>query len=409
MNPDIYYYNPTCELAVANGSENYQAKALLKRFERDLDIIPAFIARSEDITLVYQMPSNQFIDDLNKAGIEISGLTLLEDSLNDASFAAVPKGILHPWGWSPAVHKLLGPLKASCSKEFHASPVSTWRPVHKELYSRIQSVKIVSSIVTKNEFTWMPRFEDLPRVCKNHDEIIDLQHKWSRIVVKSPFSSSGRGLQVLRHNEYNDSNRQVISGFFNQEGYVIAEPWFDKLLDLSFQFFSYGNGDIEFKGVTTFLTDKSGKYNGSYIEELPGKLPQRLKQFIDEHIGMVKDILISELKQSLYSTEYYSWLGVDAIVYNTINNTYLFHPCLEINCRYTMGAVTLALRNHLADGSGGVFRIIYRKDKSVLDFFKEMKIRYPLSMNNRKIEKGFLPLTEATNDSLFGAYIIISD
>ncbi len=277
MNPDVYYYNPTCEIAVANGSENYQPKALLRKFEYDLDIIPAFIGRPEDITLVHQLPSNQFIDKLKKAGIEIAGLKVLEESLNNASFVDIPKGFLYPWGWSPAVHKLLGPLKASCCKAFRESPVSQWRPVHRELYSRMQSVKVFTSIVSQNGFSWMPRLEELPLICKDHSEIIELQRKWGRIVVKSPFSSSGRGLNVLRPGEYDRTSRQIISGFFNKQDIVIAEPWYNKLLDISFQFFSNGKGSIDFKGVTTFFTVKSGKYAGSFIEEIPLNLPQRLK------------------------------------------------------------------------------------------------------------------------------------
>ncbi len=409
MNPDIYYFNPTCEIAVANGSENYQPKAILRKFEYDLDIIPAFIAKTNDITLVYQVPSNQFIDNLKKAGIGISDLKVLDKGLNDASFINVPKGFLYPWGWSPAVHKLLGPLKASCSEEFIDSPVSQWCSVHRELYSRLQSVKVLTSIITKNGFSWMPDAEDLPRICKDHSKVIDLQRKWGRVAVKSPFSSSGRGLQILRHNEYNMSNRQVISGFLNQQGYVIAEPWYNKLLDISFQFFSNGKGSIECKGVTSFFTDKAGKYAGSFIEEMPLNFPQNLKRFISEHTAIVKELIRDALEKSPYSVDYYGWIGVDSMICKTMNNEFLFHPCIEINCRYTMGAVALTLRKHLADGSGGTFRIVFRKDKSVMEFFKEMGTRYPLCMNNGKIKRGFLPLTQPTNDSLFGSYIIVSD
>jgi hypothetical protein len=409
MNPDIYYYNPTCELAVANGSENFQAKALLCKFEYDLDILPAFFALPNDITLVHKSPSAQFTDKLKKAGIEISLLKLSDECLSDISFVNSPKGFLCPWGWSPAVHKLLAPLKASCSKAFKNSVVSQWQPIHRELYSRKQGVELLESIVAKTGCSWMPQIEDLPQFCDSQDEIINLQRRWGRVVVKSIWSSSGRGLQILRPGEYNQTNSQVISGFLNQQGFVIAEPWHKKLLDISFQFFSHGNGNIEFKGVTSFITDKSGKYAGSYIKEIPENIPERLKHFISEHLLAVRELLKNQLAWSPYSTEYYGWIGIDSIIYETENNKLLFHPCIEVNCRYTMGAVSLALRDHLADGSGGVFRIIYRKDKRIVEYFEEMETRYPLCMHNGKIKKGFLPLTQSTNGSLFGAYIFVSD
>jgi hypothetical protein len=409
MNPDIYYYNPTCELAVANNSENFHANALLRKFEYDLDLLPAFLARPNDITLVNKIPSKQFQDRLINAGFQISRQQLLGESLTDQAFIDHPKGYLRPWGWSPAVHKLLAPLKDSCDPEFRNSAVAQWRPVHRELYSRKQGVELIKSIVTREQYAWMPQIEDLPQLCTSHEEIIHLQQKWGKIVVKSPWSSSGRGLQFLRLGEYNQSNRQVISGFLNQQGYVVVEPFYNKKLDLSFQFYSDGNGSVEYKGITTFLAEKSGRYTGSYIEEIPENISGKLKDFYSEHLTFITNLLKDALNHSPYSTEYCGWIGVDSIICDTENENMLFHPCVEVNCRYTMGAVALALRHHLVEGSTGKFLIMHGKEGHFMKFCKEMESKEPLDINNGKIVKGFLALTPPSNDSLFGAYIIVSD
>lgn len=409
MNPDIYYYNPTCELAVANGSENYQATALLRKFEFDLDILPAFLARPNDITLVHKIPSARFMDTLIKGGFEISHLQLLNESLKDQLFIDNPKGFLYPWGWSPAVHKLLSPLKQSCDPEFKNSVINQWRSIHRELYSRRQGVELLSSLITSNEYDWMPAIDDLPQICTKHEEIIVLQKKWVRIVVKSPWSSSGRGLQVLRQGEYNQTNRQVISGFLNQQGYVVVGPWYNKLLDLSFHFFSKGKGCIDYRGLSSFSTDKSGRYIGSYIEEIPANIKLKTKEFLRGHMGAIQKAIYKALSESPYSTEYCGWIGVDSIIYEAEKGQLMFHPCLEVNCRYTMGAITLALRNHLAEGSKGTFQIIHGNEGHYLRLCEEMETKEPININNGKIVKGFLPLTPPLTDSLFGAYLNVYD
>jgi hypothetical protein len=416
MNPNVYYYNPTCELAVANGSEYFQANALLCKFEYDLDLLPAFLGLPNDIILVQKMPSQQFLDNLIKAGFEISKPFLLNDSLNDTSFVAIPKGFLSPWGWSPAVHKLLAPLKTSCSDEFQQSPIAQWKPVHKELYSRKQGLELLKSIVSGFNYLWILPAEELPVICATHQDIIDLQKRWGRVVVKSPWSSSGRGLQILHPGEYNQSNQQVISGFLNQQKYVVVSQWHNKKFDFSFQFFSNGDGSIDYRGLSSFITDKSGRYIGSYIEEIPGILNERVKDFLEEHIETIQQLLLNALTQSPYSTDYYGWIGVDSIVYDPEGfgnlrgkEQLMIHPCLEVNCRYTMGAISLALRDHLAEGSSGIFQIKYGKEGQFMRFCEEMRDKEPLLVRNGKIIKGFLPLTPPLADSLFGAYLNVND
>ena len=111
MKPDIYLFNPTCELAVANGSANFMAPAQLRRFENELSILPGILARPEDIVLVDHIPPQQFIDQLEAAGFSLPDYRTKESSLADEQFLSEQKGFLFPWGWSPATHKQLSPLK----------------------------------------------------------------------------------------------------------------------------------------------------------------------------------------------------------------------------------------------------------------------------------------------------------
>lgn len=409
MKSDIYLFNPTCELAVANGSENYMAPAQLRKFEDELGTLPWILARSQDIILVDKVPSQQFTDLLETAGFRLPIFLKKESSLSDPSFLTADKGFLFPWGWSPAAHKLLLPLKPACCSEFLNAPVAEWREVHRELYSRKSALTILQRIINENYSENKLSINDIPEVCASHEQIIALQHKWGKVVVKAPWSSSGRGLQILRPNEYNQTNRQVINGYLKQQGFVIVEPWHNKVLDLSFQFFSFGNGKIEYRGLTPFSTDHSGRYIGNYLQELPPELTPELKEFLSENLDNVKTVLYQMLASSNYSADYYGWFGVDAIIFRSSDGKLKFHPCLEINCRFTMGAIALSLRTHLAEKSIGEFRITHGKGGHFAQFCEEMTLKESLIVEYGKIVSGFLPLTPPLPENGFGAYLSIKE
>lgn len=408
MNPDIYLFNPTCELAVSNGSANYMAPVQLRNFEKELSSLPWILAQPEDIVLTDQPPDQHFTDLLKSTGFILPEFRSILNSFSNPDFLSCKKGFLFPWGWSPSVHKLLSPLKPGCCPEFLNSPVAEWRDIHRELFSRKASLGILEGILKADISDHLLSINHLPEICIDHEQIIALQHRWGKVVVKSPLSASGRGLQVLRSGEYNRTNRQVIAGFFRQQGYAICEPWHNRVLDLSFQFFSNGNGTIDYKGVTTFSTDQAGRYTGNFIQELPPAILPELKDFLIENKSSVKETLLKQLTLSNYSTDYYGWLGVDALILKKSDGKLNFHPCLEINCRFTMGAVALSLRKQLAPGSAGVFRIMNGSAGNFAKFCEEMINKESIVSQNGKIVSGFIPLTPATANGCSGAYMRVS-
>ena len=96
------------------------------------------------------------------------------------------------------------------------------------------------------------------------------------------------------------------------------------------------------------------------------------------------------------------------MVYKTIDRKYKIHPCLEINCRLTMGALALKLRNHLAEGSNGYFKIVHHPKGYFHDYSIELTKKNRLILEGEKIKEGFLPLTPSTPDCNFGAFLTVS-
>ena len=92
---NIYYFNSTCELAVANESFSYQAPLLLREMEQDLAILPFVFASENDFVLTENIPSDEFQQTLRQAGFrlpEFCNLSELE-AMPDGSFNAI-----FPWG-----------------------------------------------------------------------------------------------------------------------------------------------------------------------------------------------------------------------------------------------------------------------------------------------------------------------
>jgi len=408
MKPNIYLFNPTCELAVANGSANFMASAKLRLFEEDLSTLPGILAQPNDLVIADRQPSQQFIDKLECAGFLPPLYRTMENFLSDPSCIPDEIGFLFPWGWSPSAHKLLQPFKSACSSDFLNSPVAEWHEIQRELYSRRSSLDILTGIITNGNLCNVLTLNDLPEICTNNDDIVRLQQKWGQVVVKAPWSASGRGLQVLRPNEYNQTNRQVISGILKQQGYVVAGPWHKKVFDLSFQFFSFGNGNIEYKGLTSFSTDRAGHYVSNNIQEFPPNLNPEIEEFLKQNIPDIKNALQETIIRSDYSSRYYGWLGADSMIFRSDQGDLKFHPCLEINCRFTMGAIALKLRDQLAEGTFGDFKILHGKAGYFSEYCREMTLNEPLISENGKIAEGFIPLTPACPDCSFGAFLRVT-
>jgi len=161
--------------------------------------------------------------------------------------------------------------------------------------------------------------------------------------------------------------------------------------------------------MTTFSTDHLGRYLGNFIEEIPKDLDREVLDFLLDKKERVKNLLLKTLIDSNYATDYYGWFGVDTLIYHDESNNLVFHPCIEINCRFTMGAISLNLRNHISARSSGNF-IIYRGQQGLFnDFCNKMKQEQPLEVFGNKIIRGFLPLTPYGKETMFGAYMMVKN
>ncbi len=403
--PDIYLFNPTCDLAIGNGSPNWQPNKLLKKMEADLSILPLFLGTSSDVVLTEQLPSENYLRSIEKLNINIPAFMKLQKALNAETYPVNDINSLKPWGWSPATHKLLTPLKTKCSEAFQKSPVFNWSEEIRDLYSKKFALSILQQIILEFPNTIFIPKEITGQVCYGQQQIESLLSSWGKLMIKAPWSSSGRGLQPITKTPVHPKVWEKILGIIKDQGYVIVEPLLDKQLDIAFQF-ELRNRKVSFLGISNFMTDNKGQYTGNRLNGLPYDMNPELKLFAESLPDRIISPLIRILENSELALAYEGNFGVDALIFKTANNQLAVNPCLEINLRQNMGLLSLHLEKFLFPGQKALYQTWYGGGKSFLEFQSEMERKHPLVLKNNKIASGFLALTDAGNDSKFGAYII---
>ncbi len=395
----VFYFNPTCELAVANGSFSYMPPQLLREMECDLSMLPFVFADEQDFVLVEQIPSSEFIRRLAEAGFSTPGfLTLTE--LEAKPFESFDSVL--PWGWSPAAHWKLKTLKDKCSGEFKNSPVADWLPTHFNLYERATSLEFLRKFLMNHPEDWLMMQKEIGQKVFCTEEIEKLL-ALGPLVLKAPLSSSGRGIQIVRQKKLNTSNCQWISGILKQQGYVIAEPFLEKKADLSFQFQILPDSEVEYLGFSFFETSSNGQYKSTFIRpDLSNLFPRIDYSLIEKTAKMIQ----KELVLSDYASYHRGYLGVDALIFER-DKQLLIQPCIEINCRMNMGILSLKLEQKIHQEAFGKFSLFYGKRGEYNNFASHQQQLYPPITKDGKLISGFFPLTEPREDKKFGAYITL--
>ncbi len=395
-NQELFIFNPTCEMEIANGEFSWQPNKTLRQFERDLQYLPLLFAKKGDILVVHNEPSPIFQNWMNV--IDIPEVYYVpEKNLLSPEVANIYKpGKLSPWGWSPAIHHKLQYLKPGTAEQFQNSPSSNWEKWHKNHYSRSTSLQILKDITsTHKEADLLP--ESLhPQVVKTVEGVKNCFNQWSQIVLKSPWSSSGRGVQMLRYGELNKSNVQWINSILKQQGYIMVEPLLEKLTDLSMHF-HISPESIQYLGFGKFTTNKNGQYQNNIIR------PQKNERDFPIPLKKLYVWLINSFESLNIQQKYEGYAGVDLMGLKLGNKT-IVHPCVEVNWRFNMGLVALQLEKFIHPEAHGKFSVFFEPGSDFKSFHKKMTKACPLQKKNQLPFKGYFPLSDPEK-AKSGAYV----
>ena len=336
----LHIFNPEHDIALASGLANFTAPHAGRQLRHDLGWLPAFWADPDDIILV---------DNLEKARSSTSHRKVLcrrfiskPSALSDLRGMLENVSSVEPWGWNAALRATL--LRMGVSK--HLLPTGEQIADIRQLSHRRTAAQLLEA-VRKDGMTG-ESFE-----CNSANDVLDLLKRYRQLVLKAPWSSSGRGVRFVgsRAAFRSPSLSGWLQNTLSAQGSVMAEPYYNKVKDFGMEFTSDGQGRVSYEGLSLFHT-ANGAYTGNIIaterakrEMIEGYLPEGC---LDDVRQTTCDILGEQFKG-----RYRGPFGIDMMIVAGTGgrSTCTLHPCVEINLRRTMGHVALALQPLLNPGN----------------------------------------------------------
>ncbi|MCL1936908.1 MAG: hypothetical protein FWF52_00745 [Candidatus Azobacteroides sp.] len=394
----IHYFNPGHETAVLYASKHYQPPANQVKMQQELAFLPAWYARSGDFV---------WMEDDGK-----EKLNEIESVFSSGTQAVSPKDLVDKradlfaqrvdlWGISPQSIELFEKLNKAYDLHWQ---IPEWKPEYAALGNRFFAHGILSFLIST-----YPEIEEeiLPQLFSNIDEIehyLVLCQKQQ--LVKSPYSSSGRGLVWLPPGKLSRSEKQIISGMLKKQSCVSIENALDKQFDFSMHFENDDERTVRFIGYSIFQTHTKGAYEKSFLSA-QDELEKRIATFIEVKLLNSIQKAFVEIIGEKYAPFYKGNIGVDMMIYQS-GNRYRLHPCIEINMRKSMGYLAIRLQeNYLHLSFRGELRVnYYSLVGEALKKHNELKMQYPLTMEEKRIRSGYLSLCPVTETTHYHAYLI---
>ena len=390
MEKRLYIFNPESDLALAYGIEGYTAPPHARQLRRDLQMLPAWYCTQGAAILTQEPDTDTAWLGLTSGQMDISARCVTAGELGSHRFTFTP------WGWN---HELRYRLvdEGACADDI---PPREWLDKLRQLSHRSTALRLYSHLRGELDCPMPPE----PRQARSVAEILDYESCHPQCYIKAPWSGSGRGIyRVLDRLSPNFIG--WASGVLRRQGSVICEHALDRVLDFAMEYHCH-NGAARFAGYSVFTTDAHNSFDSgtvAHCEELRQEIAARLGD--EELLESVKASAGRFINREI-APVYSGYMGVDMMLYRTAAGETRLNPCVELNLRMTMGAVTaLFARHHLADGARGTFRVEYVKNGGVAGKMAALTRRYPLKTVDGKLASGVLPLTPVYPSSSYCAYI----
>lgn len=238
----------------------------------------------------------------------------------------VPHATVIPWGWNKTLkHSLV-------KKGFPEKSL----PSDNEL----QTIKNL-----QHRKTALPLLRD-SIAAGSIDEITDYLVQHRNIVLKAPWSGSGRGLRWVSE-QLSRQDTQWAQKVIDTQHCVIAEPRRNVRNNYALEFYRYEN-TLHFVGYSLFTT-KNGVYQSNILLD-----DHTISKIIN--IPESETVHIKEWLTSILPNFYEGPIGVDYYTDHDGN-----HFCSEINFRHTMGLVAHEYRACHPEHDGWTFGIAHDK------------------------------------------------
>ena len=397
----IHLFNPGYEAAVLSGQVRYTPPVNVQLMRRDLATLPMWYAEPGDLVWCEE-DATPMVAHLPSAAMQPCGRAMTTEALmRQLTIGTVWQA--QPWGLSPDSLYRMAQLAQQVAGEVKGT---AWKTDYRRLTGRQTAAICLSRL---RRFLPAVEWPQVPTFCSSLAEVNDCMAMGKGpYVLKTPFSSSGRGL-LWCADRLGEKETAWVQGALRRQGEISVERGLDKVLDFAMEFLVEGTGEVSYEGLSLFETAERGAYTGNRLAS-EKRLRQTLFTYVEESLfEQVKQTLVRCLKD-LYAPYYQGYIGVDMLIYRTAAGAYAWHPCVEINMRRTMGLVALKLTQRLlADQVSGLFQITYQKEEGeAYRLHQEAQAAHPLCVEAGRIVKGYLSLCPVNPKTHYRAYLLIS-
>jgi uncharacterized ferritin-like protein (DUF455 family) len=417
--PGVFIFNPFAEGFIARGKSFTPVKHQ-QMLARDLENLPQFLCRQDDIVLVSKRPSMEFLNSIKQAGfplpefIECPNLNRnpnLDLNLNPPAPQLGSSSVLHnlserklgalrPWAWGPDSVELLEPLFACVTGEKRPAN-QRFNEQIAQLYSKAWSATFLKKFLNcrsrGNEAltqksgvrsqmsesdqslschaesspteSWLCTSEEIGVAVNTFDAALEAiaairRRGHHRVVIKEALGLAGHNSIRLWEPELLDAQRRWLAKAVQDGRQVIIEPWLERELDFSVQL-EMGSARLKLCGYTGLINDTKGQYQANWaaanhVRRIPSGVAALFPKPDDiaNRLQSLYEDIFSLLEGELQKAGYVGPVSIDSFVYRTPEGNCRLKPIVEINPRYTMGRLTVELMKQTCPGSHGLFRLV---------------------------------------------------
>lgn len=401
--PLLWRYNPSCDTEIARGRPGSPPPASVRRLIDDLAPVLMVLARDADMVWIDARPRLEWLREMADAGFRIP------EFVESVAIREPKLGGLEPWGWSPEVFEALRPLRdrvleskdgrgrwnrallghesfaatglgALFSKTWSAAFLRRWSIAHPETHAIFDGAAAAGCTVES--------LADARR------QVADLFAAGHGVVLKAPWGTAGNRIRRLRNaHDLTQPLEAWIRGMVEAQGAIVIERWLDKLHDWSIQIEVQDEGRVRLLGAREFVTDPRWQYRGTILGPMARGLAPETRRFVHGLLP-IWHAFARDVGRALGEHGYRGPAGLDAMVWRTADGALRFKPMSELNPRWTMGRVALALERHVAPRAHAIWAIVPKDAIDAAAVRGRFPARFIESKSGKRLREGVLFTTD---------------
>ena len=332
-------FNPEHDLCLANGDANYVPPASALRFARQEAHLMKAIYGDDTIALAAE-------------DVDWSQVTGHRSLVTGHRSQVTTHPQITAWGWNKTLVAQL--CKQGVPRELMPSDG------HLDEIRRLSHRR--TALAAAEACGFSPKGEE----CLDMYGVQDALARYGRIVLKAPWSGSGRGLRWV-DGRLSELDKKWTEKILATQGTVMVEPRMEVVQDFALEYYIGGQGreahsstqalqnsstqafkhsSITFKGYSLFAT-QNGVYRENHLFS-DDEILQRLSEYVSVQTILSAKAAAERWLQAEVAPKYEGPLGIDMFIYKSADG-YALNPMVEINFRHTMGHVAVALRSRTTE------------------------------------------------------------